>query len=172
MFAPVTFVCASYACLRRIATVAYQMAITLRLMPWGRSSVCSVLCSTALSSQALNSNLGIYPMALPVWQNPGPTGVRLELGALIPLVCQQYTAMIHGAHQQFWLLFQLQQRRRLHNRGFLVHHLSRRTGAPLFIALRASTGFGIGTACFVLTVCSSEVSTPHVRRSLSSRLRL
>ena len=43
--------------------------------------------------QSAHSKPGIYPMALPVWQNPGPTGVRLGLGALILLVCQQDTAI-------------------------------------------------------------------------------
>ena len=48
LLAPVTPVCTSYACLQ----------------PWGRSSVFSVAASA-------HSKLGIYPMALPAWQNPG-----------------------------------------------------------------------------------------------------
>ena len=40
------------------------------------------------------------------------------------------------------------------------------------MVLRASTGFGVGTTCFVLTIYSSEVSTPHVWPSLSGLLCL
>ena len=131
--------------------------------------------------------LGIYPMALPEWQNPGKHSITFKDWST--LVCTSYACLrsiatvtyqmaactrygcLQPCGEEFRIFCALLQRR-LHNWGFLVHRLSRGTGAPLFIALRASTGFGIGTACFVLTVCSSEVSTPHVRPSLSSRLRV